>query len=343
MNDEITPWANPADVLVIAEIGVNHDGDPAKALSLIDQAKEAGADAVKFQLFHPDRLLSNQAMLAGYQKEAGARSPRGMLAKLMLDEGAFQAVAQRCRELSLKLIVTPFSLGDIPILAELKVAAIKIASPDAVNAPLIWAAASLNKPLIVSTGTCTLAELGPTANLLRQHPFGAALLQCVSSYPVAADQACLSGIGDMAHRLGLAVGYSDHTQEPITGALAVASGARIIEKHFTFDSTAAGPDHAASLTPREFAQYVKLIRLAQAMRGTKGKQVQLCETDVTKVSRQSLCATRDLPQGHRLTADDLTTKRPGTGIAAGAFEATIGRTLAKAVKANDLLEPGDLA
>lgn len=343
MNDEITPWANPADVLVVAEIGVNHDGQLSKAIHLIERAKQAGADAVKFQLFHPDRLLSNQAMLAAYQKEAGAESPAGLLAKLMLDEAAFQQLAIRSREMGLKFIVTPFSLGDIPTLAELNVDAIKIASPDAVNPPLMWAAASLNKPLIVSTGTCTLAELSAAANLLRQHPFGGALLQCVSSYPVPASQAALSGIGEMAHRFGLAVGYSDHTQELITGALAVASGARIVERHLTFDRQAPGPDHAASLPPEEFAKYVKFIRLAQAMRGDHGKEPQLCEADVKQVSRQSLCATRDMTRGHHLTADDLTTKRPGTGIPAHAFDSTIGRQLANDVKANDLLQPGDLA
>jgi len=332
---------HPTGVLVIAEIGVNHDGRLDRGIELIQAAADAGADAVKFQWFHPDRLLSRQALLASYQ-QGKATDARDLLNKLALDQDMLSRFAQAARQAGLRLIVTPFSPADVPELAELNLDAVKIASPDAVNTPLLEAAATLNKPILISTGTCELEELAPAAELLTKHAPGGCLLQCVSSYPTPIEEACLGGITALQQRYGLPTGYSDHTQDLCTGTLAVAAGALVIEKHLTHDRTAPGPDHAASADPGQFAEYVRLIRQTQAMLGPIRKQVQPVEADVRKVSRQSVCLTRDLPAGHQLQSEDLTVMRPGTGFPAKELKNLIGQTLKRKTHARTLLDPADL-
>lgn len=327
-----------AKVGVVAEIGVNHDGQVDRGLELVRAAAKTGADAVKLQLFDPDRLLSRQALLAGYQAGQAADA-KALLRGLALKPDAMARLGDEARSLGLRFIVTPFSPGDIEVLGRLNVDAVKIASPDAVNTPLIEAAMSLGKPMLISTGTCELHELEQVAMLLKNHKSGngGCLLQCVSSYPTPIEDAALGGILAMRERFGLPVGYSDHTQVVDTGAMAVAAGAVVIEKHLTYDRHAQGPDHAASADPRQFIDYVRLIRRAETLLGPIAKRVSAVEKDVRKVSRQSVCAVRDLLAGHRLTALDLTVKRPGTGIPAGELNTLIGQTLTHAVKADNLL------
>lgn len=335
----------PARVLVIAELGVNHDGHLSRALDLVAIAAAAGADAVKLQLFDAQRLLSNQAVLAHYQQQAGATDPRSLLSRLQLSFHDMVQVAAAARDAGLRFILTPFSLADLDDLARLNVDAVKIASPDAVNHPLLEAAARLGKPLLISTGTCELSELDFAADLLRRHPPGGALLQCVSSYPAAPADAAIAGLMVLHQRFGLPVGYSDHTTELISGALAVAAGACVVEKHLTYNRQASGPDHAASLDPVGFTHYVQLIRQAQEMLGPLQKRCLPCEQDVRLASRQAVCAQRDLPAGHILTREDLTIKRPcpPDALPAAELPRLIGRRLARAVAANNLLRRDDLA
>ena len=339
---------SPADrargpvVAVVAEVGVNHDGDADTAHRLIDAARQAGADAVKFQYFRPERLLSRQAELAGYQ-QGKAASQRELLDKLALPIGVIGEMAGHAHESGLAVVVTPFSPADVAELAPLGLDAIKTAAPDAVNAPLLEACASAGLPLLISTGTCELDELAPAAGLLREHDVGGALLHCVSSYPTPMGQAALGGIGALADALNLPVGYSDHTPGLETGALAVAAGACVIEKHLTHDRSAVGPDHAASLEPDQLANYIANLRTAQAALGPRVKRLTELEKDVRRVSRQSVCVVRDLPAGHVLTAEDLTVKRPGTGIPAAELGGVVGRRLARGVEADCLLTADDLA
>ena len=325
---------------MIAEIGVNHDGDAALARRLIEAAAQAGADAVKFQYFHPDRLLSNQAELAGYQ-QGQAKSQKELLAGLALPLDVLGGLVEAARASGLAAVVTPFSLADPAELAGLGLDAIKTASPDAVNTPLLEACAAVGLPLLISTGTCSLEELEPAAEMLRGHEAGGALLHCVSSYPTPMDEAGLGGLVAMREAMGLPVGYSDHTPGLTTGALAVSAGAVVIEKHLTHDRSADGPDHAASLDPQQMAHYIANIREAQAARGRVVKEVSEVELDVRRVSRQSVCVVRDLPAGHVLTGEDLTAKRPGTGIPAVELTTLIGRQLVRPVRANDLLKTID--
>lgn len=331
----------PAVVAVVAEIGVNHDGDAEIARRLIDSAASAGVDAVKFQYFRPERLLSEQAELAHYQ-QGQATSQRALLERLALSIDHLGRLIEFAHGCGLAVVVTPFSPDDPQDLAGLGLDAVKTASPDAVNGPLLEACAALGLPMLISTGTCDLAELLPAAALLRGHAVGGAMLHCVSSYPTPMAEAGLGGIGAMIDRLNLSVGYSDHTPATHTGALAVAAGAVVLEKHLTHDREAAGPDHAASLDPAGMLDYVQRVREAEQALGPRVKQVTEIEWDVRRVSRQSVCALRDLKAGQVLAADDLTVKRPGTGIPAAALQTLIGRRLGRDVGCNHLLMPDDV-
>ena len=180
------------------------------------------------------------------------------------------------------------------------------------------------------------------ASLLQAHRAGGCLLQCVSAYPAPDELAALGGIGVLHQRFGLPAGYSDHTASEAAGALAVAAGAVVLEKHLTYDSSAAGPDHAASLEPAGLKRYIDAVRQATAMLGPRRKTQLEIEADVKRVSRQSVCATRDLPAGHVLKREDLTVKRPGTGLPATQFNAVLGKTLKRAVAGNQLLQAADV-
>jgi len=324
---------------VIAELGVNHDGSLGRALELTHAAKAAGADAIKLQLFDPHLLLSNEAALAEYQKSSAA-DVFEMLSALELSATAMQQVRDLAHELGLAFIVTPFSMELAGDLRKLDVDAIKIASPDAVNLPLIEAMLALGKPMIVSTGTCDLSELIPTAKLLTNHP--AALLHCVSAYPVAPHRADLTRITKLRDRFGLIVGYSDHTTDLHSGMLAVCSQqASLVERHLTYDRAASGPDHAASLDPKQFAQYVQLIRAGEASLRVPAAD-DATEREVRKLSRQSLCTKRALEKGHVISRDDLTVKRPGTGIPAAKLSAILGQTLTRNIPENSILHEEDV-
>lgn len=325
-------------VYVIAELGVNHDGRLDRALDLTRAAKAAGADAVKLQLFDPRKLLSAEAVFAEYQQGTAA-DPFEMLDRLQLSVEQMKAVRSLARELGLGFIVTCFSVELVESMRALDVNAVKLASPDAVNLPLIEAVLALDTPLLLSTGTCTLDELWPAMRLMGNLP--GAMLHCVSAYPVPAEQANLRRIATLAETFGRPTGYSDHTTCLAAGALAVAHGAVLIEKHLTYDRAAVGPDHAASFDREQFAEYVRLIRMAEQMRGD-GRGVQPVEQDVRQVSRQSLCAARDLAAGHVLSRGDVTVRRPGTGIPAAKLQHILGKSLRRAVSANRLLNHEDV-
>lgn len=329
---------------VIAEIGVNHDGSTQRALQLVEAAKHAGADAVKVQYFEAAHLMSRACRLAKYQEQAGETDPLEMLRGLQLNREAMSEIVRYAHSLDLHAVVTIFSLEDAPLAGELDWDAIKTASPDIINIPLLEALAAAGKPLIVSTGAANADEI--RAALAR---LGDIALHCVSAYPTPDECAQLAGIGALADLArtacpdrNLAIGYSDHTPSIDTGGLAVACGASVLEKHLTWNRTARGPDHAASLDPGQFAQYVQLARRARAMLGPRDVIVQTIEEDVRTVSRQSITATRDLKAGAMLTRDDLTIKRPGAGLPPAMLTALQGRRLARDVAADTPLTAADL-
>lgn len=351
---EIGPTHQP---YVIAEIGVNHDGSVDRALELTDAAANAGADAIKLQLFEADRLMSSAAKLAAYQKAAGESDPIQMLRRLELPASQMRSIVDRAHARGIHAIVTVFSTELIDDAETLAWDAYKTASPDIIHRPLLERLAETGRPLIISTGASTPDEVARAASwLTARDPATAtrtAFLQCVSSYPTAIEHAELGGILALRSLLPNPIGYSDHTACIDTGAIAVGLGACILEKHFTYDTRATGPDHAASLTPDSFAQYASLARDAwRSLRAdgraieTTGvepiKRVITIEEDVRRVSRQSVTTTKPLPPGHVLTPRDLTVKRPGTGIPAFELRAMIGRTLVRRVEADVPLMREDL-
>ncbi|MFG0283072.1 MAG: N-acetylneuraminate synthase family protein [Phycisphaerales bacterium JB039] len=328
---------------IIAEIGVNHDGDPRCALELVDAAAGAGADAVKLQYFQTDLLMSGAARLAAYQAAAGETDPLAMLRRLELGLDDLARICQQARQRGLHAIVTIFSLELVAGARELPWDAFKTASPDIIHRPLLSALAADERPLIVSTGASELEEVARALEWLAPARDRLALLQCVSAYP--APEPAFDGIGALGAIFDGPVGYSDHNAGTGSAAGAIAAGAVILEKHLTYDRAAAGPDHAASLEPAQFAEYV---RLARAMRPAPPapsgrKQVLPCERDVRAVSRQSITTTRPIAPGEVIQRRDLTFKRPGTGLAPWRLGEVLGRRAARAIETDAPLAPEDLA
>jgi sialic acid synthase SpsE len=338
IGDDSTP-------LIIAELGVNHDGDPSRAIEMVDAAADAGADAVKTQCFRADLLMSRASSLAKYQRDAGEDDPRAMLRRLELDDDAMRAVIARARQRGVLAIVTVFSLELVESASGMGWDAYKFASPDVINRPLLEAVTRLGRPVLVSTGAATLEETLRAYGWLREWNGSdrCAFLQCVSSYPARIEDASLGGIGALLDALSCPVGYSDHTPGVDTGALAVCAGASVLEKHLTYDRSAKGPDHSASLDPDQFAEYVRLARRAHTMLGKRAKSVAACEADVRRVSRQSIVAARAIAAGERITRDSVTIKRPGTGLAPYLMDETLTRTAARDIAADMPIQAEDLA
>jgi len=324
--------------LVIAEIGVNHDGSVERALELVSIARECGADAVKLQIFLADALMHGSSQFAGYQQERCEQSSAAeMLRQYELPSQAVGKIVEAIREAGMAPIATPFSVGDVATIERFKLPAIKIASPDVVNRVLLERAARAGATMLVSTGASTIDEVHRAVQWLKRLDAPFALLHCVSSYPTSIEDAHLGWIGELA-KFGVPVGFSDHTPETLGGALAVAAGACVIERHLTYDRNASGPDHAASADPTQFAEYVRAIRLAETMRGSGGKCVLPCERDVRNVSRQSLVLCQDVSAGRAISESDLIVQRPGTGISAADFAAAVGRRARTPLKAGTLLQ-----
>lgn len=325
-------------VFIIAEIGVNHDGSLERALQLVQIAKQCGADAVKLQVFRADQLMHQSSQFAEYQRTTvNDADPSAMLRRYELDETQMRTIVHAIHEAGMLAVATPFSPDDVATVERLDIDILKIASPDSVNRPLLQRVAEIGKPMIVSTGAANLDEIQMCCDWLRGCSAQFSLLHCISSYPTPADMTNLCWIGELQRQFKVAVGFSDHSTEVISGALAVAAGAAIVERHLTYSRDAEGPDHAASSDPGQFSHYVRLVRQAERMVGTPGKHVLAIEQDVRNVSRQSLVCRRDLKPGQRITADDLTVQRPGTGIPAAMIESAVGRTISRPIKAGAML------
>ncbi len=337
-NREIGPGHPP---YVIAELGVNHDGVRDRVLELVDAAHRVGADAVKFQWYEADRLLSGAARLARYQAARGADDAFELLHGLELDAGIIAEAARHATQMGLHTIATLFSDDHVEPAMQCRLDAFKTASPDIVNRPLIEALTATGRPLLVSTGAATMAEVEAVSVWLGTADH--VLMHCVSAYPTPDALASLAGRAAMCRVNPNALGYSDHTTAEDTGALAVAAGACILEKHLTLDRRAAGPDHAMSLDPPAFERYVRLAHRANQMLGPPRKDVLDIECDVRESARQSITARCELPAGHVLAPEELTIKRPGVGIAPWRLAETIGRRLARPVAANMPLRDEDLA
>jgi len=337
---DIAPGEPP---YVIAEIGVNHDGDVSRALELVDAAAAAGTDAVKVQFFRASLLLAQTAGLAAYQKDAGETDPRAMLERLELTNDELAQIAERAHERGVACVCTVFTPELVEDAEAIGFDAYKVASPDVVNRLLVERLIASGGPVILSTGAATLDEIERTLSWTRGAGMRLALMHCVSAYPTPEEDATLGAVRALADRFGLPSGYSDHTAAADTGALAVAAGACLLEKHLTYSRAASGPDHAASLEPEGFAGYVRLAHRAHRMVGGSRKGVRAIEGDVRAVARQSLALLRAVAKGETITPDVLTTRRPGDGLAAADPEIVIGRAAKRALEAGTLLSEEDLA
>ena len=324
---------------VIAEIGVNHDGSRERAVELACIAAACGADAVKLQFFSATRLVHPSGAFADYQRQrVAAATPAEMLARYELSEADVERVVEAVRDLSLVPLATPFSPDDVGRVESLGLPAVKIASPDLVNRPLLARAARLGRPLLLSTGAATMEEVERAARWLRGWGTEFALLHCISGYPVRPEEANLCWINELAQRFAVPVGYSDHTTLASTGALAAAAGAAVVEKHLTHDRAADGPDHAASADPQQFAKYVRRIREADVLRGKRGKRVLDVELDVRVASRQSLVLRRALRGGELVAEADLTAQRPGKGVSPAMIGDVVGRAALRSLPAGTMLQ-----
>ncbi|MDI6710306.1 MAG: N-acetylneuraminate synthase [Thermoanaerobacterales bacterium] len=328
-------------VFIIAEGGVNHNGDPELARRLVDTAREAGADAVKFQTFAPEQLVAAGAARAAYQQANMPdrdESQLEMIRRLALSGEAFRELKEYCDRAGIMFLSTPFDYQSVDLLYDLGVPLFKVGSGELTNYPLLEYIAGKGKPVIVSTGMATLGEVEQALVVVREA--GAqdvTLLHCTSSYPTPYEDVNLRAMVTLERAFGVPVGYSDHTPGFEVAVAAAALGARVVEKHFTLDRNLEGPDHKASLEPGELTAMVRAIRHVEAALGDGFKRATPAERDTIRAARRSLVAARHIVAGELITADNLTLKRPGTGIPPAMWDIVIGRRARVDIPADTVL------
>ncbi len=330
---------------IIAEAGVNHNGDAGEAERLVTAAATAGADAVKFQTFQAETLATATAAKAEYQSAAlgdDGLSQQAMLKRLELPRVAYLTLQEQAAKAGLTFLSTPFAPDDAAFLAELGLPALKIASGDVTNLPFLAQAARYGHPLLLSTGMATMAEVAEAVATVRANgnpPL--ILLHCVSNYPAEASDCNLHALRTLQETFGVPVGWSDHTAGWDIAAAAVALGACLIEKHLTMDTTQAGPDHQASLDPPAFAEMVRAVRRVEAARGDGVKRPRPSEAAVAAVARKSLHWAASLPAGAAVPAEAMTILRPETGLRPKWYDQVTGLVLARPVQAGSPVTADD--
>jgi len=327
---------------IIAEAGVNHNGDINLARKLVDTAVEAGVDAVKFQTFISEDIVTCHAEKADYQKEnTGSRqqSQFDMLKKLELSFDKFREIKTYCGQKGIVFLSTPFDHKSVDFLDELGVPAFKVASGEINNLPLLSHIASKEKPIILSTGMSTLEEVEEALEVIHKiHNSNTVLLHCTSEYPARVEDVNLRAMKAMHQAFHLPVGLSDHTMGIEISLAAVAMGASVIEKHFTLDKDLPGPDHKASLEPQELKALVKAIRNIEKAMGDGIKTPTRSEMNTKLIARKSIVAAVDIKKGELLNAESLTVKRPGNGINPMRWNELIGRKAVRDFKKDELIE-----
>jgi len=330
---------------VIAEAGVNHNGDPELARRLVDVAAEAGADAVKFQTFHAKRLVSPTAPKAAYQRQTtdASESQLEMLRRLELSPAAHRELRDYCRAKGVLFLSTPFDEESADLLDELGVPVFKIGSGEITNHPFLEYVARKGRPIILSTGMSYLGEVDEAYWAIRRAGCGdVVLLHCVTDYPAAPASANLRAMQTLAAAFPAPVGYSDHTPGLEVALAAVALGACVLEKHFTLDRSLPGPDHRASLEPHELKSLVAGIRTVELALGDGIKRPAPAEMGNREVARRSLVAAQAIAPGTVITREMLTAKRPATGIPPTLVDLVVGRTARRPLAAGQFLAWSDL-
>lgn len=350
-------------IYIIAEAGVNHNANLEMAKHLIEVAAEAGADAVKFQTFMAENLVSRYALKADYQKATtdATESHLEMVRRLELDRSSQEALFAYCRGRNLEFMSTPFDSASVDFLVKLGVARLKVSSGEITNAPLLLRMARTGLPIIMSTGMASLGEVEAALGVLafgylnyREPPSPAefhrawreghgalqekvTLLHCTSEYPAPFEEVNLRAMETLATAFGLPVGYSDHTLGITVAMAAAALGAMVIEKHFTLDKTLPGPDHKASLDPGELRSLVQGIRQVEKALGSRLKVSSPSELKNRDIARKSLVAARSIRKGERFSEENLTSKRPGTGISPMYYWAWLGKSAEQDYEPDELI------
>lgn len=328
-------------VFIIAEAGVNHNGEIELARQLVDAAAEAGADAVKFQTFKAEKLVCKNAEKAAYQM--GTTDPNesqfDMLKKLELTPQMHEQLLSYCKRKGILFLSTPFDRDSLHFLVKLGVNIIKLPSGEITNYPLLREAGKTQKRIILSSGMSTLDEVRDAVDVLKScGSQDITILHCNTEYPTPYADVNLRAMLTLKEKLGIAVGYSDHTQGIEVPIAAAALGAMVIEKHFTLNKNMEGPDHKASLEPDELEAMVRSIRNLESALGTGEKQPSESERRNIGIVRKSIVAKRDIAAGEIFTEDNLTTKRPGIGISPMRWKQVIGRTAKRQFKEDELIE-----
>lgn len=326
---------------IIAEAGVNHNGSFDLACRLVDAAKAAGADCVKFQTFRSENLVSRTAQKAAYQQETtGAEeSQLDMIKKLELSYADFTRLKAYCDAVGIAFLSTPFDLESIAFLNELDMPFWKIPSGEVTNLPYLLALAKTKKPVVMSTGMCELSEVRAAVEVLQANGTPEIrLLHCNTEYPTPYEDVNLRAMDTLRRAFGVEVGYSDHTKGIEVPIAAVAMGAAVIEKHFTLDRTMEGPDHKASLEPQELAAMVSAIRNIERAVGSEAKTASPSERKNRAVARKSIVAKCPIKAGEVLTEENLTVKRPGSGISPMQWFDVLGTSARRDFEEDELIE-----
>lgn len=327
-------------VYIIAEAGVNHNGSLENAKKLVLAAKNAGVDAVKFQTFNTDNLVTKNAVKADYQvnNTGNNDSQYEMLKKLELSQQDYRELKQLCDELDIEFMSTPFDIESIEQLEQLNVNRFKLPSGEITNYPYLVRLAKTNKPVIMSSGMATVEDIESAIEVLTRNGLeDLSLLHCTTEYPAPFEEVNLKAIEYLKNKFGLKIGYSDHTKGIEVPIAAVAMGAEIIEKHFTLDKNMEGPDHKASLEPDELLLMVKAIRNVELAIGDGLKRPSKSEIKNKAVARKSIVAQKRILKGETFTEDNLTTKRPGTGISPMLWNEVIGQVAQKTFEVDELI------
>lgn len=329
--------------IVIAEAGVNHNGDLEIAKKLIDVAVEAKADFVKFQTFKAEKLAIKGLEKAAYQKVTteSQENQWDMLKRLELQAEHHRPLLEHCQRQGIGFMSTPFDIESANFLHELGMKIFKIPSGEITNLPFLRAIARFQKPVIMSSGMSDITEVKSAVEVFKRENFPLEMLtvlHCTSQYPAPMEELNLLAIPEMSAQLGVSVGYSDHSAGIVASVVAVGLGARVIEKHFTLSRQLPGPDHQASLEPAELQAMIRDIRLAEKARGQALKQVVGSEKANRELIRKSMVAARMIKKGEIFTAENVTTKRPGTGISPMRWDQVIGQPARRDYNSDELIQ-----
>jgi len=330
-------------IFIIAEAGVNHNGSIDIAKQLIDVAALSGANAVKFQTFDASRQVTRDAQKADYQKlnSDNGESQFTMLRKLELNESMHLELIEHCSSRNISFLSTAFDIQSIDLLVKLGQECFKIPSGEITNLPYLRNIGQLRKKIILSTGMSTMNEIEAAIEVIEQAGTPRSkitVLHCTSEYPAPMNEVNLLAMNSIRDKFGLAVGYSDHTDGIEVAIAASAMGACVIEKHFTLDRNLPGPDHKASLEPAQLELMVKSIRNIELALGDGIKSITSSEKKNIKVARKSLVSTRVIKAGEVFTNENITAKRPGTGISPMLWDELVGKVARRNYKADELIE-----